>query len=258
MNLDPYLEFAHTLADTAGRIARMYFRTPYDVAIKKDATPVTIADREIEHALRALIRERFPSHGIIGEESDAVKPDAEYAWVLDPIDGTKAFMAGRPTFGVLIALCYQRVPILGIIDQPVNGERWVGAKDRPTLLNDQPVTVRPCSSLDRAVLATTSPTLFPSIERAAFESICKKIHYPIFGGDCYDYALLATGGIDLIIESGLKPYDMMALVPIIEGAGGIITDWEGDPITLDSDGHTLASGDNVIHSQVLHILNSVS
>jgi inositol-phosphate phosphatase/L-galactose 1-phosphate phosphatase/histidinol-phosphatase len=222
-----WVALAQHLADLGGAVARRYFRTPLAVDAKADATPVTRADREAEAAMRAAIEAAAPDHGIYGEEHGRVRIDAEFVWVLDPIDGTKSFVSGVPLFGTLIALLHHGVPVLGVIDQPVIGDRWIGAAGQGTTLNGQPVRVRPCGDLAEAVLFATTPDMFVGEDAARFDRLYRTVRFGRFGADCYASGLLAAGQIDLIAEAMLEPYDYMALVPVIEGAGGIVTDWRG-------------------------------
>ncbi|HEV8026962.1 MAG TPA: histidinol-phosphatase [Stellaceae bacterium] len=239
-----HLALAEALADAAGPIIRSYFRRKIAVDDKPDATPVTIADRESEAAMRALIEDRFPEHGIIGEEHGRTRADAEYVWVLDPIDGTKSFISGIPLFGTLIALVHCGRPVIGVIDQPVLRERWVGATGRATMLNGTPVRTRPCPALAQATLFCTAPhAMFTGADAAAFARLSGAVKLLRTGADCYAYALIASGFIDLVVEAGLKPYDYAALVPVIEGAGGVLTDWQGHALDLGSDGRVIAAGD---------------
>ena len=205
--------------------------------------------------MRDLITAAYPDHGILGEEHGTHRGDAEYVWVLDPIDGTRSFIAGRPIFGTLIALTRNGVPILGIIDQPINGERWIGAAGMKTVFNGAPITTRPCPTLDRAILATTSPELFEADDLTRFRTIASASHETLYGGDCYSYGLLASGFLDLVVEMDLKPYDYCALAPVIEGAGGSITDWRNQNLTLNSDGRIVASGDPSLHAQAIKALD---
>jgi inositol-phosphate phosphatase/L-galactose 1-phosphate phosphatase/histidinol-phosphatase len=245
---------AERLADAARPIIRRYFRTPLAIDDKDDDSPVTIADREAEAAMRALIGERFPDHGIIGEEHGRDRADADYVWVLDPIDGTKAFITGKPSFGTLIALAFRGRPVLGVIDQAIIGERWVGAEGRGTTLNGRDVRVRPCPDLSHAYAYTTGPDHFDAATRPAWDRIAGRVKTARYGADCYAYALLATGCVDLVVEAGLKPYDYAALVPVIAGAGGIATDWRGGALTLASDGRVCAAGDPRLHAEALAVL----
>jgi inositol-phosphate phosphatase/L-galactose 1-phosphate phosphatase/histidinol-phosphatase len=238
------IELAEALADAARAVIRGYFRRKIAVDDKSDLTPVTIADREAEAAMRALIEQRFPAHGIIGEEHGRTRAEAESVWVLDPIDGTKSFICGIPLFGTLIALTRRGRPVLGIIDQPVLGERWLGAAGRATTLNGMPVRTRPCPALGQATLFCTAPELmFQGADAAGFAALRQRVKLTRAGADCYAYAMLASGFVDLVVESGLKPYDYCALAPVIAGAGGILTDWQGRALDLGSDGRVVAAGD---------------
>ncbi len=239
-----HIALAEALADAAGAIIRPYFHQPIAVDEKSDLTPVTIADRAAEAAMRALIEQRFPEHGIIGEEHGSTRAEAEHVWVLDPIDGTKSFISGIPLFGTLIALTRRGRPVLGIIDQPILRERWLGAEGRATTLNGAPVRTRACTSLDRATLFSTAPELmFQGADAAGFARLRAAVKLVRAGGDCYAYAQLANGFIDLVVEAQLKPYDYCALAPVIAGAGGTITDWQGRALDLAADGRVIACGD---------------
>jgi histidinol phosphatase-like enzyme (inositol monophosphatase family) len=245
MARDSDLTLALRLADAAGEAIRPLFRAAYAHEAKADASPVTEADRTAEAAMRRLLDAEAPRDGIIGEEYGAERPEASRQWVLDPIDGTVSFMAGRPIFGTLIALVQDGWPVLGIIDQPISGERWVGATGRPTLFKGKPATTRTCRSLADAVLATTGPQYFTDHDGEHFMALAAKTAHKrmLFGGDCYNYGLLASGHIDLVVEAGLTLHDFAALVPVVEGAGGTMCDWNGDPLNADSDGHVIALGD---------------
>jgi len=242
-----YREFeglAHRLADCAGEIQRRYFRTPVSVETKSDASPVTIADREAEAAMRDLIAAGYPGHGVLGEEYGSDRVDAEFVWVLDPIDGTKSFITGRPLFVTLIALVHGGRPVLGVIDQSILRERWVGVAGAASVWNGRPIRVRACPRIEDAVLFATSPAMFRAgPENDGFARVQRSVRLPMYGGDCYAYGLLAMGFADLVVEASLQPYDFMALVPVIEGAGGTATDWAGRPLRLDSHGQILAAGD---------------
>ena len=254
-DLDGFVAFAHELADIAGRILRHYYRATVAIEDKADASPVTIADREAEEAIRKLIRRRFPGHGIEGEEFGAERADAEFVWHLDPIDGTKSFLIGRPLFGTLIGLTGAGRPLLGVIDQCVLGERWLGATGEGSNWNGRPIRVRTCPSLDRAVLCLTSPEMFRTPqERAGFDRVRQAVRWPVYGGDCYAYGLLAMGLVDVIVEADMDAHDFLALVPVVEGAGGVMTDWAGQPLTASSEGRIVAAGDRNIHAQVVDLL----
>ena len=249
-----FVALAGKLADASGAVIRRHFRTPVPVEEKADDSPVTIADRDAESAMRVIIQEAFPEHGIVGEEHDDVNAGAAYVWVLDPIDGTKSFIAGKPIFGTLIALVRDGLPVLGVIDQPINGERWLGAAGQPTTFNGEPVRTRACDRLDHAILNTTGPDLFPGNTGDGFQRLAGRVKRTLYGGDCYAYGLVASGFIDLVAEAGLKSHDFCALAPVVEGAGGVMTDWEGRPLTIDSDGAVLACGDPALVDAAIECL----
>ena len=254
IDLDTLLAFASQLADAAGEVIRPYFRKPLVVSDKADLSPVTAADRAAEETMRRLIEARFPGHGILGEEFGRVREDAEFAWVLDPIDGTKSFISGIPLFGTLIALTRKGHPILGIIDQPVLRERWTGAAGRPTTLNGVAIGCRACPSLAAATLFATTPDMFKGEDAAAFARVSAAVKLVRFGADCYAYGLLAAGFVDLVLEASLKPYDFCAMVPVVEGAGGVATDWRGAGLDLASDGRILIAGARRAHEAALALL----
>jgi len=250
--MQDFIELAEKLANEAGQIIRPYFRSGVDVESKSDETPVTIADRTVEARLREIIEQHRPEDGIIGEEYGIKERKNQYDWVLDPIDGTKSFIAGRPSFGTLIALCEDGVPILGIIDQPILNERWIGAKSHPTTFNGQKVTTRNCNALNEAFAASTTPIMF--VDRGLkLEQESKSV---LWGGDCYSYGLLASGGLDAVVETQLGTYDYCALPPIVNGAGGWMGDWNGKPLNIHSDGRAIAVGDVALKDQLLDVLNS--
>jgi histidinol phosphatase-like enzyme (inositol monophosphatase family) len=253
---DALIALAERLADAGRQAARHHFRTPVAVDDKPDASPVTIADQEAESAMRRIIEDTHPEHGIVGEEHGTVRPDADTVWVLDPIDGTKQFISGKPTFGCLIALVHRGRPILGVIDMPAIQERWVGAAGRATLFTDAHGEVRAetrrCPNLDAATLCATSPGMFEADgDNAAFDRLRGQVKMTYYGGDCHNYGLLAAGYLDLVCEAGMSYYDFAALVPVVEGAGGVITDWHGRPLGPGSDGRVLAAGDLTLHAQAL-------
>lgn len=238
---DEFVQFAGELAEASGGVLRRHFRTPIPVESKADATPVTIADREAEEALRAAIAARFPDHGVVGEEFPPHAPDADLVWVVDPIDGTRSFICGAPIFGTLIALVAGGHPILGVIDQPILGERWIGAAGYPTRMNGRPARASGRAVLSEAALHTTSPDLFADADARAFARLRGAVARTDYGWDCYAYAQLASGFVDLVVETGLKPHDFLALAPVIEGAGGCMTDWAGAPLGPASDGRVVAA-----------------
>ena len=250
------MALAVELADAAALIAARYYRSDMGVENKLDDSPVTIADKEAEATMRAMINERFPDHGILGEEHGNEALDAKYVWVLDPIDGTISFASGYPTFGTLVALLEDGVPIIGIIDASALNDRWVGARGRQATLNGVPTTTRACHTLEGAWSASSSPFMFDEGHpRDAYTRLAAYFgRRQIFSGNCVAYGLLASGHIDVVVEANNGIYDFMALVPIIEGAGGRITDWNGDALCMNSDGTTLATGDAALHDQAVAIL----
>jgi inositol-phosphate phosphatase / L-galactose 1-phosphate phosphatase / histidinol-phosphatase len=254
IDVDTLLAFAQHLADAAGEVIRPYFRKPLAVDDKADLSPVTAADRAAEETMRALIERRFPAHGILGEEFGWERKDAELVWVLDPIDGTKSFISGVPLFGTLIALTREGRPIIGIIDQPISRERWTGAAGRPTTLYGAPIRCRPCPSLAAATLFATTPDMFNGEDVASFARVSAAVKLTRFGADCYAYGLLAAGFVDRVLEASLKPYDFCAMVPIVEGARGVATDWRGGSLDLASDGRILVAGDRRAHDAALALL----
>ncbi len=240
----------------AGGVIRPWFRAGAAAELKGDDSPVTVADREAEAAMRAVLAEHFPSHGILGEEGGEERPGERFRWVLDPIDGTRAFITGRPQFGTLVALLDGDTPVLGLIDQPITGERWLGVVGRPTVFRGAygRAGCRPCTSLAAAELSCTSPAIFRPEERACWDRLAGQVRRVSWGGDCYAYGLLALGQIDVVAEATLKMWDWAALVPVIDGAGGSITDWYGMPLRADGDGTVLALGDTAILTPALQAL----
>ena len=245
MNLTNETALAHRLADAARVAILPYFRAESGRERKADATPVTLADRAAEEAMRRLIKAEFPRDAIHGEEFGAEPGNSGRTWVLDPIDGTTGFLAGRPMFGTLIALVQEGWPVLGVIDQAVLGERWLGVTGQPTTFNGKPAQTRTCRELSDAALATTGPHYFDDHDGGHFMGLAAKTDHKrmVMGGDCYNYAMLASGYLDVVCEAGLKLHDYAALVPVVEGAGGTMCDWNGEPLHAASDGHVLALGD---------------
>ena len=243
------IALACRLAEAARAAIRPHFRAQVAATRKADASPVTVADRAAEDAMRRILTAEVPQDGVIGEEF-GVTPGRSGGrsgrnWVLDPIDGTTGFLAGRPLFGTLIALVVDGWPVMGVIDQPILGERWIGATGQPTTLNGRPVHTRACRALADAAIATTGPHYFNDHDGAQFMTLAAKTDHKrmVMGGDCYNYAMLASGHLDVVCEAGLKLYDWAALVPVVEGAGGTMADWNGDPLHAGSTGHVIALGD---------------
>ncbi len=240
-------------ADTAGRVIRPYFRAGVAADLKADQSPVTAADRGAERAMRAVLAQLCPECGVLGEEFGLERPEARMRWVLDPIDGTRAFITGRPTFGTLVALLDDDEPLVGIIDQPMTGERWIGATGRRTVFSGPlggQVGTRACADLASAELSATSPEMFGA-DLPRFQALAAKVRRNYWGGDCYAYGLLALGQIDVIVECDLKPWDWAALLPVVAGAGGMVTDWQGRPPRVDGDGRVIAVGDPALLPAVM-------
>ncbi len=248
---DDVIETALALADIARESTLRYFRRPLDIHRKADRTPVTQADRETERAMRALIEARHPAHGIVGEEFGTRKAQSAWTWILDPIDGTKSFVSGKPLFGSLVSLVHDATPVIGVIEIPCQSERWVGVRGRATTYNGAPCRVSAVEALDDAVLLATTPDMFDDADWAVFQRVSRAARARAFGTDCYGYGLVAAGFSDVVMEADLEPYDYMALVPVIEGAGGTITDWDGAPLTMRSGGQVLASATTALHDEIV-------
>jgi inositol-phosphate phosphatase/L-galactose 1-phosphate phosphatase/histidinol-phosphatase len=247
---------AHRLADASGEIILGHFRKNVPVDIKADQSPVTIADKDSEAKMRELIAATFPDHGIIGEEHGSHRPDAEWTWVLDPIDGTQSFINGVPLFGTLIGLMHKGVPWMGCISHPALNERWVGGAGHATTLNGKPCKTRSRAGLKQAVVYSTGPDYFSADEAAAFNRLGTAAKNRRYGGtDCYHYAMVASGWTDIACERVSQLHDFAAVVPVIENAGGMVTDWSGKPLTQTSPGHILAAGDKGVHAQALKALD---
>jgi myo-inositol-1(or 4)-monophosphatase len=253
-----FAAFVDELAAISGETIRPFFRTALGIENKSLAggfDPVTAADRAAEAAMRVLIKRTFPAHGILGEELGAEQADAEYVWVLDPIDGTKSFICGMPAWGTLIALTRRGEPIYGMMHQPFTREHFSGDGSAASYrgpAGDRALRTRTCAELQDAVLLTTSPLLMREADRRAFRRVEQAVRLSRYGGDCYAYCMLAAGHIDLVIETELKPYDVLPLIPIIEGAGGIITTWDnGRP---HGGGKIIAAGDKRVHARAMAVL----
>jgi myo-inositol-1(or 4)-monophosphatase len=266
-----FAAFVERLAQVAGEVIIPFFRSAIGAEDKSKGgafDPVTEADRAAEVAMRRLIRQTFPAHGVIGEEYGRDRPEAEYVWVLDPIDGTKSFISGLPMWGTLIGLMHRGIPVYGMMTQPFTRERYSGDGKRSRWRGlalprgDAPggewatrtLHTRACASLAEATLMTTSPRLFDEADLAAYRRVEEPTRLVRYGGDCYAYCALASGFVDVIVESNLKPHDIVALVPIIEGAGGVVTTWEGAPAAQG--GRIVAAGDRRVHEQAIALLAS--
>ncbi|EED95117.1 member of the inositol monophosphatase protein family, partial [Thalassiosira pseudonana CCMP1335] len=267
LSMEELVSFANILADAARTVILPFWRQPIEVESKMEhdrpiaESPVTVADRMAEEAMRKLIEEKYPAHGICGEEHGNVRMDAEYVWVLDPIDGTKSFITGKPLFGTLIACLRDGEPIIGVIDQCVLKERWVGVVGSGTTFNGEPVTTTAgCTELKESMMYATSPHMFGDGEEAhKFKEMCDRVKRPLYGADCYAYAIVASGfGADIVVEADLGLYDYCALVPIVEGSGGVMTDWFGRRLTLanheTSKGRVVACANADLHKEAVAIL----
>jgi myo-inositol-1(or 4)-monophosphatase len=252
-----FSNFVDQLAQVSGETILPFFRTALAIENKKPGgfDPVTVADRAAEDAMRVLIAKNFPEHGIVGEEYGVVRTDAEYVWLLDPIDGTKSFIAGMVAWGTLIGLARFGEPVFGMMHQPFTREHFSGdggAAQYRGPAGNRELRVRACAGLSDAVLFTTSPRLMNDADRAVFGRVENSVKLSRYGGDCYAYCMLAAGQIDLIIETELKPHDIVPLMPIIAGAGGIVTSWENGP--AQAGGRIVATGDRRVHAAALKML----
>ncbi len=253
---DEFVKFANFLADESSIIITKYFRTKINIENKEDSSPVTIADQNTELKIRELISSKYPSHGILGEEYENINTKAEFVWVIDPIDGTRSFIAGHKDFGTLISLLHNNEPVLGIINCPAHNERWLGIKDHQTSCNDIKVNTSSKEKIEDSYLFTSGQFFYEPFLKKGFEKIKEQSKYFRYGGDCYMYGMLASGLIDVVIEDTLKAHDYMALVNIIEGAGGKITDKFGKNVSIESDGSLVASCNPNIHQELISIINN--
>ena len=256
LNLNEFVKFANLLADSASQTSMKYFRTKLEVDNKDDESPVTIADKETEKIIRDEIRKNFPNHGILGEEYENENLESEFIWVIDPIDGTRSYIAGHKDFGNLISLLHNNQPIIGIINCPAHNERWLGIKDVKTTCNGKNVLTSGIKKIENAYLFTSGVYFYEPFFRKGFETLKGKTKYFRLGGDCYMYGMLSSGLIDIVIEDTLKAHDYMALINVVEGAGGKISDKYGKPITLQSDGSLIASSSSELHSEIINIINN--
>lgn len=246
-------------AVAAGRIALDYWRGSFR-SWDKDAGagPVSEADLAVNTALETRLRAARPGYGWLSEESpdDPARLAAARTFIVDPIDGTRAFISGNPLWGTLLGLLHRGRPVLGLIDIPMMAERWLGAAGSPARLNGEPCRTRQCTELDQAILYATSPDIFEGADLGAFDALARSVRMRRYGGDCYSYGLLASGHVDLVVEAGLQPYDYLALMPVIEGAGGVITDWSGQPLGLASQGRVIAAATPQLHREAMRVLGA--
>ncbi len=254
--IEAFIALAESMAEAAGSVIMSHFRGGLEIETKADLSPVTAADRQAEQCMRAMIEDARPADGIFGEELGEVRTAADFVWYLDPIDGTKSFVTGKPLFGTLIGLAWKGAPVLGVIDIPALGERWIGGVGRQTTFNAHPTRTRACGELSRAWICATSPQMFEGGGGGDFERLRVSCRQAVWGGDCYIYGLLANGTVDLVAEADLAPYDFAALVPIVEGAGGVMTGWRGETLTLPGgeNNRVLAAGDKRIHAAAAAVL----
>ena len=255
-DLDEWVAFAHQLADAAHALLAPAAALRPEVEVKADRSFITALDAQIETRLRELIAQRYPAHGILGEEHGASGDGAELTWVLDPIDGTAPFIAGVPVFGTLIALAVAGRPVIGVMHLPVTQQRWVGVAGRDTTLNGARVCVRSCASLGQAILTSSNPDFFSAAERPALDALRAHTAWRIYGGCCMSYGLLAAGRTDVAIDTGFKVWDYAPFRPIVEGAGGVITDWQGQALTLASGNQVLAAGSAQRHDEARRLIDS--
>lgn len=250
-DLSPFAEFASSLADVAGAIIRAAAAHERRFDSKADRSPVTAIDQHVERRLREAIGDRFPGHGVLGEEYASTGLDSEWVWVIDPIDGTKAFITGIPTYGTLIALAHGGRPVLGVIDNPITRERWVGGDGVPATRNGHPVRTRDCVSLADATLGNGNPEPFGDAERTAFERLRAEVRWCVYGGGCHAYGRVADGALDISLDAGLDAFDYCALAPVVRAAGGAVSDWDGRELTISSGSLCVASATPALHDQAL-------
>lgn len=254
LELSRFAECGLRAVDASSAMIREHMRKPFQIEIKADGSPATSVDQAVEDQMRAIISGEHPDHGILGEERKALAPDRELVWVIDPIDGTLPFLAGIPVFGTLLALLHDGVPVLGIIDMPMTAERWIGGHGLPTTRNGRPVHTRGCAELAAALMSTSNPDYYDRTTAPALERLKQATRFAVYGGSCMFYAQIASGRVDICIDVGFKPWDYMALIPVVQGAGGVFTDWQGRPAGLHTGCQYIAAGDPRIHEQALKVL----
>lgn len=250
-----YLSFAETLADASRAILLKAAQTLPEVTIKADASYVTTTDKAVEKKLREMITAQYPDHGILGEEFENTNTDAEFVWVLDPIDGTAAFVAGIPVYGTLIALAWKGKPFIGVIDHPLTDDRWTGVNHTCAFRNGKPVTTRPCATLESAYVTCSNSDFMEPNQLARFTRLRKQVAYVQYGGSCFSYGVLASGRSDFAVDAGLDAFDVYACAAIIQGAGGIVTTWDGSELSFDMGGTVLAAGDVSRLPEIITVLS---
>lgn len=259
--LQHFAQIAESITDQTRQLLKQerqrYLYGGREFVTKDDLSPVTVIDQQVEQLIREQLTQAFPGHGILGEEYGAEAQNEEWVWVIDPIDGTKQFIAGVPVYGTLLALCHHGRPVIGIIDIPAVEERWVGIAGQPSTLNGHPIRTRSCQQLADALMSTSNTEPVLAEHRPGYNHLLSASKWRIYGVACYAYGCLASGRIDLSVDSGgMREVDYCAMVPIIEGAGGKITDWYGEPLTMYSQSTVVAAGDPQLHAQVLDVLAS--
>ncbi len=252
---EEFLCFAETLANTSGAMLLTASKTRPEVKIKSDASFVTNTDRAVEKKLREMILSKYPHHGILGEEFENVNTDAEFVWVLDPIDGTAAFVAGIPVYGTLIALAWKAMPFIGIIDHPLTGDRWVGVSNHSAFHNGKPITTRACNLLSEAYVTCSNSDFMSPEQLTKFIKLRDKVGYVQYGASCFAYGILASGRSDFAIDAGLEAFDIFACAAVIQGAGGIVANWKGEKLSFEMDGTVIAAGDKNYLKRILEFLN---
>lgn len=253
-HLSEWADAAEMMAEAAGNLIREAARKPFSTEIKGDGSPVTDVDKATEDCIRAIIGDKYPDHGILGEERAPLNPNAEFVWIIDPIDGTLPFLAGIPVFGTLIALMQGDTPLVGIIDMPMTHERWVGKHGMNTLKNGSPVMTRACPDLSAALMSTSNPDYYGDGDVDALSRMREATELTVYGGSCMSYAQIATGRIDVGMDVLFDIHDYLPLVPVIQGSGGFISDWQGRPLTRQSGDRFVAAGDRRVHEQALGLI----
>jgi inositol-phosphate phosphatase/L-galactose 1-phosphate phosphatase/histidinol-phosphatase len=248
------IAFSQKVADAIGEIHRKYYRQPVSTEYKEDSSPVTQVDKESEMLMREMVMQQYPHHGILGEEYPPYQADAEFVWVIDPVDGTKYFMTGHPTFALLLGLAWKRKFILGVIDQAISRERWLGADGYGSFLNGKAITTRKCTELKKTILARPGFEWHTEGRDQYIDRLWQATHWAQWGVAPYDYGLLAAGHIDVVINAGPQVHDFAALGPVINNAGGSITDWAGNCLTLDSPDHIIAVGNADLLPEIIQLL----
>ena len=252
------LKFAYNFTDKSKQILKKNYFKKFRIEEKSDGSLVTNIDKEIETRFRELLKKKYPDHGVIGEEFGKDKNKSEYTWVIDPLDGTHSFISGKPLFGTLICCIKNEEPQIGVIDIPIMNQRWYGGKKLGVKLNGKKCKINSeKKKFNKLIISSTSPLMFNNNEQKILKRIYKKVQFPVFGTDCYAYGLLLSGKLDLIVEANMKPWDYMAQVPLIKELGGIISDWDGKELSINSNGKVVASYDVNHHKTILGFLNDI-